>query len=77
MLRSLPQCGACDLVWEEQLLLFPWAKLKTKNIDYTELKFQRNLAKFAKKNVDYTELIFQRNLAKSTNGRKGTKKRRD
>ena len=28
MLRSLPQCGACDLVWEEQLLLFPWARLK-------------------------------------------------
>ena len=48
-----------------------------KKIDYTELKFQRNLAKFAKKNIDYTELKFQRNLAKFTNGREGTGKRRD
>ena len=32
VLRSLPQCGEYDLVWEERLLLMIWACLNIKVI---------------------------------------------
>ena len=42
VLRSLPQCGECDLVWEERLLLMTWAWLKIKDMKSfnTECSFE-------------------------------------